>query len=161
MSPLRQLAGDWAFAAMVQPLLVAPLSVGLGLVLLAQSAQITDPNLLSLLIQVPLVGAFGWFTLKQNDRYLRAMDQRDQVFMEYMDKVETRTLDSMKSSTEAIQELTRQVQSNSGVIISHDSRVGEYLLESTKLNREALEILQEERDRLLKIAEGKIKGGPN
>jgi hypothetical protein len=60
----------------------------------------------SLLIQVPLVGAFIWYSLKSQERYQQSMDKRDAAYLGALEKITDR-LDVVEDVVQRIDERTK------------------------------------------------------
>jgi hypothetical protein len=63
----------------------------------------------SLLIQVPLVGVFIWYSLESQKRYQASMDKRDQAYLTALDKITSR-LDTVEDTVTRIDERTKSKQ---------------------------------------------------
>jgi len=58
---------------------------------------------IGLLVQIPLVGMFIWFTLRQNKDFLTAMEKRDDQWREFL-RAQTESMNS------AISRIAEEVQ---------------------------------------------------
>lgn len=89
-----------------------------------------EPNAMEqyigLLVQVPLVGIFIWFTLRIVDRFMASLDKRDtqwQAFLEEQRKLSSESIASMAARFgDEIKEVSREVASLRGVLLAHDAR---------------------------------------
>jgi hypothetical protein len=60
----------------------------------------------SLLIQVPLVGVFIWYSLESQKRYQTSMDKRDEAYLTALDKITDR-MDTVEDIVLRIDERTK------------------------------------------------------
>jgi hypothetical protein len=60
----------------------------------------------SLLIQVPLVGVFIWYSLESQKRYQASMDKRDEAYLTALDKITDR-MDTVEDIVLRIDERTK------------------------------------------------------
>jgi hypothetical protein len=63
----------------------------------------------SLLIQVPLVGVFIWYSLESQKRYQTSMDKRDEAYLTALDKITDR-MDTVEDIVTRIDERTKPKQ---------------------------------------------------
>ena len=79
-----------------------------------------------LLVQVPLVGIFIWFTLRIVDRFMASLDKRDtqwQSFLEEQRKLTNESISNMAARFgDDIKEVSKEVASLRGVLLTHDAR---------------------------------------
>jgi Na+/phosphate symporter len=64
---------------------------------------------IGLLIQVPLVGMFIWFTLRQNKDFLTAMERRDEQWREFLSNHTESTNQAIGRIAEEVKTLAREV----------------------------------------------------
>ncbi|KAA0266409.1 MAG: hypothetical protein EDM79_15690 [Chloroflexi bacterium] len=69
---------------------------------------------LGLLIQVPLVGMFIWFTLRQNKDFLTAMEKRDEQWREFLRDHTDSTNAAIGRIAEEVKLLSREVSEMRG-----------------------------------------------
>lgn len=69
---------------------------------------------LGLLIQVPLVGMFIWFTLRQNKDFLTAMEKRDEQWREFLREHTDSTNAAIGRIAEEVKLLSREVSEMRG-----------------------------------------------
>lgn len=90
----------------------------------------TPENYIGLLIQVPIVGIFIWFTIKIVDRFMASMDQRDSQWQEFLVQQRKETSEAMASLAarlgDEIKVIARNVAEFNGLLVAHDARVQEH-----------------------------------
>lgn len=64
---------------------------------------------IGLLIQVPLVGMFIWFTLRQNKDFLEAMEKRDEQWRGFLNSHTESTNQAIGRIAEEVKSLSREV----------------------------------------------------
>ena len=69
---------------------------------------------IGLLIQVPLVGMFIWFTLRQNKDFLTAMERRDEQWREFLNNHTESTNQAIGRIAEEVKHLAREVSEMRG-----------------------------------------------
>jgi len=69
---------------------------------------------IGLLIQVPLVGMFIWFTLRQNKDFLTAMERRDEQWREFLNKHTESTNQAIGRIAEEVKQLGREISEMRG-----------------------------------------------
>jgi uncharacterized metal-binding protein len=81
---------------------------------------------IGLLIQVPLVGVFIWFTLKIVDRFMASLDARDKQWQDFLAQQRKETNEAMTSLAtrlgEEIKSVTNKVAEFNGILSAHDAR---------------------------------------
>lgn len=81
---------------------------------------------IGLLIQVPLVGIFIWFTLRIVDRFLKTLEQRDLQWQEFLAgqrKENSEALSSLAARLgDEIKSIAVEVARFNGVLTAHDAR---------------------------------------
>ena len=81
---------------------------------------------IGLLIQVPLVGVFIWFTLKIVDRFMASLDARDKQWQDFLAQQRKETNEAMTSLAtrlgEEIKLVTNEVSKFNGILSAHDAR---------------------------------------
>lgn len=80
-----------------------------------------DPNYL---IQVPVLGAFIWFTLRITRDYLEAQKFRDKQLLEFMAEMRESTNKVIDCNTRALERIADEVRANTVTLSKHDARVG-------------------------------------
>lgn len=73
-----------------------------------------------LLIQIPLVAAFMWFTLKLNEANSRAQTKRDQEWREFLQEERKLRNEGMARLAEEIKSLHPLVRETNTLITKHD-----------------------------------------
>lgn len=68
-----------------------------------------ESTYISLLIQVPLVGMFIWFTLRQNKDFLDAMEKRDEQWREFLSNHTESTNQAIGRIAEEVKTLAREL----------------------------------------------------
>ena len=78
---------------------------------------------ISLLIQVPLVGIFVWFTLQITRNFQASQEKRDQEWREFL--IEQRQANNLALArlAEEIKTITHELAGMKEVIVVHDQRV--------------------------------------
>lgn len=71
---------------------------------------------IGLLIQVPLVGMFIWFTLRQNKDFLAAMEKRDEQWREFLKDHTNTTNAAISRIAEEVKCIGREVSELRGKI---------------------------------------------
>lgn len=69
---------------------------------------------IGLLIQIPLVGIFVWFTLRQNKDFLNAMEQRDAQWREFLKSHTDSSNAAISRIAEEVKNLAREVSALKG-----------------------------------------------
>ncbi len=81
---------------------------------------------ISLLVQVPLVGIFIWFTLKIVDRFLKTLEQRDIQWQAFLTQQREETNKSLADLAARLGDEIRataiEVARINGVLTTHDAR---------------------------------------
>ena len=81
---------------------------------------------IGLLIQVPLVGIFIWFTLKIVDRFMASLDKRDLQWQEFLSQQRKETSEAMTALAarlgDEIKAIASEVARFNGVLSAHDAR---------------------------------------
>ena len=89
---------------------------------------------IGLLIQVPLVGIFIWFTLRIVDRFLKSLDDRDRQWQTFLAEQRIENINAMtiqrKEFFDAMaslgSRLGEEIKTVTQELIAHDARVREY-----------------------------------
>ncbi len=81
-----------------------------------------DP-VISLLIQVPLVGVFIWFALQLTKNAQTSQDKRDAEWRQFLIEERKARSDSTGRLAEEIKEATKLLGQMQALMISHDTRV--------------------------------------
>ena len=68
-----------------------------------------ENSYIGLLVQVPLVGMFIWFTLRQNKDFLDAMGKRDEQWRNFLEHQTKSTNDAISRIAEEVKSLGREV----------------------------------------------------
>lgn len=68
-----------------------------------------ETTYISLLIQVPLVGMFIWFTLRQNKDFLDAMEKRDAQWRDFLNKHTESNNQAIGRIAEEVKTLAREL----------------------------------------------------
>lgn len=106
--------------------------------------MLEDPNIASLLIQIPIVGAFIWFSISLVDRFLLAQKavadefsktverlsttfielsrKRELELQEFFDTRRTTESEEMKKLSDEMSKLSLLIHTNSLVIARHDAK---------------------------------------
>jgi len=81
---------------------------------------------ISLLVQVPLVGIFIWFTIKIVDRFLKTLEQRDIQWQAFLTQQREETSKAMADLAirlgDEIKATAIEVARFSGILTAHDAR---------------------------------------
>lgn len=64
---------------------------------------------IGLLVQVPLVGLFIWFALRQSGEFLKAMEKRDEQWRDYLRSQTESTIAAISRIAEEVKNLGREV----------------------------------------------------
>lgn len=82
-----------------------------------------EPNYLNLLIQIPLVGAFIWFSLKQQTLFQQSAEKRDAEWRNFLLEQRMGNNEALARLAEEIKQMARlQVEANANLTL-HDQRV--------------------------------------
>ena len=79
-------------------------------------------QLIPLLIQVPLVGAFMWFVLELNKRQNDGLEKRDRDWREFLVEERAHRGEDTARVADEIKELVKNTIATNTLITQHDSR---------------------------------------
>ena len=77
-------------------------------------------QLLPLLIQVPLVGAFMWFVLELNKRQDNSQTKRDGEWREFLKEERTRRSENTIRMVDEMKEIAKLVAATNTLVAQHD-----------------------------------------
>ena len=81
---------------------------------IATMQQAVPESYVSLLIQVPLVGMFIWFTLRQNKDFLTAMEKRDEQWRGFLREHTESSNSAISRIAEEVKGLSREMSELKG-----------------------------------------------
>jgi len=81
----------------------------------------------SLLIQVPLVGIFIWFTLKLNEQNIQAVNKRDMEWRDFLKEQREQSNAGLGRLAEELKENTQGLAVAQNAILMHDNNIREVM----------------------------------
>jgi hypothetical protein len=101
-------------------------------------------------LQIPIVGAFMWFALKQQERYLLALDRRDQSYCVAMERMTV----VISSNTQALQMIEAQLSDKMTVLSGRMQILSDIRSDTQYLRGKMDEHTQYVRDRAKGLEDG-------
>lgn len=84
-------------------------------------------NVVSLLIQIPLVGAFMWFFDRLVSKHQAEIDRRDQQWRDFLREERTQLNRNTDAIVGQLNALSENVTANTQILLSHDKQTAEYI----------------------------------